>query len=297
VTITLSDGAISLTVAPDRGAEVRSLRAGGAELLYRPPWAPAPLPTGPLGADAWERAWNGGWQLLWPNAGVPCTVDGAQHGFHGAGSVAPFTVTESDGRRALLRCELDGLSCERRYEVDGGRVRAEARIINGSERTIPLIVVEHLVLGGCLAAAGTTIGLNGGWLVEQTWDGTPLPPGGSWPWLGREDFSVLPDRTSRFAVVQHVPAGRARIAGAEGVALELSFDRAAYPHLWLWEERFAAVVAPWDGRGECLAIEPASVPSTDGLAAAIERGEATVLAPGDEQSSWIELRPGERRLE
>lgn len=297
MTITLNEGEISLMIAPDRGAEVRSLRASGVELLYRPPWAPAPLLPGPLTADAWERAWHGGWQLLWPNAGVPCTVNGVQQGFHGAGSVAPFSVIESDGRSASLQCERDGLFCERCYEVDGGRVRATARISNRSERSIPLITVEHLVLGGHLAAAGTAIGLDGGWLVEQTWDGTPLPPGGGWPWLGGEDFSVLPDRTSRFAVVQGVLAGTARIAGAEGVTLELSFDRTAYPHLWLWEERFAAAVAPWDGRGECLAIEPASVPSTDGLAAAIARGEATVLAPGDERSSWIELRPGEGRLE
>ncbi len=291
MTITLSGGSISLTIAPDRGAEVRSLRAGGVELLYRAPWEPAPLPPGPLAADAWERSWHGGWQLLWPNAGVACAVDGVEHGFHGAGSVAPFTVMECNGRRAVLRCELDGLSCERSYEVDRGRVRATARVVNGSEWTIPLIAVEHLVLGGRLAAAGTAIGLDGGRLVEQSWDGTPLAPGGGWPWLGGEDFSLLPVTTSRFAVVEDLPAGRARIAGAEGATLEICFDRVAYPHLWLWEERFGAAIAPWDGRAECLAVEPASVPSTGGLAAAIERGEATLLAPGDEQSSWIELRP------
>jgi hypothetical protein len=221
-------------------------------------------------------------------------VDGVEHGFHGAGSVAPFTVVECNGRRALLRCELDGLSCERGYEVDRGRVRATARIVNGSESTIPLIAVEHLVLGGRLAAAGTAIGLDGGRLVEQSWDGTPLPRGGSWPWLGREDFSLLPATTSRFAVVEDLPAGKARIAAAEGAALEICFDRVAYPHMWLWEERLGAAFPPWDGRAECLAIEPASVPSTDGLAAAIERGEATLLAPGDERSSWIELKPEQR---
>lgn len=298
MTITMGDGVISLTIAPDRGGEVRSLRAAGVELLYRPPWEPAPLPPGPLAAEAWERSWHGGWQLLWPNAGVACVVDGSAHGFHGAGSVAPFTVVQEDERHALLHCDLDGLSCERGYEVDGGRVRATTRVMNCGERTIPLITVEHLVLGGRLAAAGTTVGLDGGWLVEQSWDGTPHPPGSGWPSLEREDYSVLPETTSRFAVVQDLPAGRARITGAEDVALHISFDHAAYPHLWIWEERGGAVVPPWNGDGECLAVEPASVPSTDGLAGAIERGEATLLAPGDERSSWIELVPGKSgRLE
>jgi hypothetical protein len=201
MTITVGDGVISLTIAPDRGGEVRSLRASGVELLYRPPWEPAPLPPGPLAAEAWERSWHGGWQLLWPNAGVACVVDGSAHGFHGAGSVAPFAVVQHDERHALLHCDLDGLSCERGYEVDGGRVRATTRVMNGGERTIPLITVEHLVLGGRLAAAGTTVRLDGGWLVEQSWDGTPHQPGSGWPSLDREDYSVLPETTSRFAVV------------------------------------------------------------------------------------------------
>ena len=75
--------------------------------------------------------------------------------------------------------------------------------------------------------------------------------------------------------------------------LDLRFDHAAFPHLWLWEERFGATVEPWNGRGECLAVEPSSVPSADGLAGAIERGEATLLAPGDEHAGWIELTPSQ----
>ena len=49
---------------------------------------------------------------------------------------------------------------------------------------------------------------------------------------------------------------------------------------------------PWNGRTECLAVEPSSVPSADGLAGAIERGEATELAPGAVFESWCELTPG-----
>jgi hypothetical protein len=292
VTITLRDGTLSLTIAPERGGEARSLVLADVEFMYHPPWASAPLPAGPLAEVPWERSWHGGWQLLWPNAGSACTVDGVGHSFHGAGSVALFSVTEHSRQGASLRCELDGLCCERGFEVRDGAVRATARLINRSERTLPLVLVEHLILGGPLAAEGTTIELDGGQIVEQAWDGTPLGAAGEWPLLGDENYSVLPATTSRFAVVRDVPAGRARIAGAHGATLELAFDRAAYPHLWLWEERFGATVMPWHGKGECLAVEPSSVPSADGLAGAIERGEATLLPPGEEFTSWIELRPG-----
>ena len=90
MTITLSDGSLSLTIVPERGGEARSLALGDVEFLYRSPWASAPLPPGPLDEVPWERSWHGGWQLLWPNAGSACTVDGVEHGFHGAGSVARF---------------------------------------------------------------------------------------------------------------------------------------------------------------------------------------------------------------
>ena len=291
MTITLRDGALSLTIAPERGAEARSLVLGDVEFMYHPPWASAPLPAGPLEEVPWERSWHGGWQLLWPNAGSACTVDGVKHSFHGAGSVARFGVTEHSRQRARLTCELDGLVCERGFELQDGAVRATARIVNRSEGTLPLVLVEHLILGGRMAAEGTRIELDGGQIVEQAWDGTPLGAAGDWPQLGEADYSVLPATTSRFAVVRDIPAGRARVVGRQGATLELAFDRAAYPHLWLWEERFGATVTPWHGDGECLAVEPSSVPSADGLEGAIERGEATLLAPGEELTSWIELRP------
>jgi hypothetical protein len=291
MTIALRDGPLSLTIAPERGGEVRSLSLGETEFLYRPPWAPAPLPAGPLAEVPWERSWHGGWQLLWPNAGAACVVDGTEHGFHGAGSVARFSVTEHSRRSARLRCELDGLCCERGFELRDGAVRGSAVISNRSDAPLPLVLVEHLILGGGLASEGTRIELGGGQLVEQGWDGTPLGSGSPWPTLGETDFSVLPAKGSRFAVVRDLPSASARIAGAGGETLELAFDPAAYPHLWLWEERFGAEVIPWEGGGECLAVEPSSIPSADGLAGAIERGEATVLAPGEELASWIELRP------
>jgi hypothetical protein len=240
----------------------------------------------------WERAWQGGWQLLWPNAGAACTVGDVRHGFHGGGSVAPFAVVEQGEAHARLRCELDGLVCERVYELRDGRVRAMASIRNAGAEPASLIVVEHLILGGRLAAEGTTVALAGGDVIGQEWDGTPVAGGQPWPHCGDEDLSVLPVTTSQFVVVRDLAAGTARVAARDGLALEVRFDREAFPHLWLWEERFGATVEPWSGRGECLAVEPSSVPSTDGLAGAIQRGEATVLAPGAAFESWCELAPG-----
>jgi galactose mutarotase-like enzyme len=292
MTLTLRDGDLALTIAPERGAEARSLEFGGVELLYQAPWSPAPLPPHPIDPTPWTLAWHGGWQLLWPNAGAECTVDGVRHGFHGAGSVAPFSVIEQDAARAVLRCELDDLVCERGFELQDGRVRATARIRNAGAEASSLIVVEHLTLGGRLAAEGTRIALEGGHVIGQEWDGTPTTFAQPWPLLGDEDLSALPATTSQFAVVRDLAAGTARVTAPDRLTLDVRFDHAAFPHLWLWEERFGATVEPWNSQCECLAVEPSSVPSADGLAGAIERGEATELAPGAVFESWCELTPG-----
>jgi hypothetical protein len=154
---------------------------------------------------------------------------------------------------------------------------------------VPYQLVEHLVLGGPFAAEGVQIELPGGELVPQSWEGDEQA-GGPWPVVAGEDWSELGAAPlSRFGVVRGLPAGHAtvRAPGGPAVTLHWSFD--ALPHLWLWQERRGATAPPWDGVTECLAIEPSSAPSADGLAAAHARGEAAVLQPGGRADSWLEL--------
>lgn len=290
MSLRLVAGSAALEIAPERGAEVRSLSVADRELLYRPHWTPAALGDPPLDEVAWERAWHGGWQLLWPNAGWACELDGRRHGFHGEGSVAPFAVADGGPSEAVLTCEDPyGLVCERRYALRPDGVRAEVRIENASAMPQPLMVVEHLILGGSLAADGARIVLPGGALAEQTWDGRDVRRPEAWPNAGGEDWSRLgPVPLSRFGVVRDLAGGEAEVHG-EAASVRLRFALDAYPHAWLWQERRASQTPPWDGRTECLAVEPSSAPSADGLAEAVRRGEARVLAPGATFTGWLEL--------
>ena len=92
MTLRLSSGTLDAVVAPEQGCEVRSLRIGGQELLFQAPWPPAAVPHAPASAVDWEACWRGGWQILLPNSGEPCTVDGRRHGFHGDASIQPWEV-------------------------------------------------------------------------------------------------------------------------------------------------------------------------------------------------------------
>ena len=291
--LTLADGALTMTVDPTRGAEVRSLQVDGRELLFQAPWPPTPLGSAPHDAAAWEGAWRGGWQLLVPNAGEPCTVAGRAHGFHGAASVSEFTAVERSAGAASLRWQDEtGLLVERHYRLGDGAVVARTRLVNTGAASVPYLLVEHLTLGDALAAEGVTIELPGGTLSPQRWDGVETATPTAWPVDDQGDWSRLgPAPLSRFGVVRDVPTGRASVTAPDGLRLELRWSVDALPHVWLWQERCGSDLPPWNGSAQCLAIEPASAPAADGLAAHLARRTARSLPPGSAVDTCFELTP------
>jgi hypothetical protein len=75
-----------------------------------------------------------------------------------------------------------------------------------------------------------------------------------------------------------------------GVAL--AWDVKDFPYAWLWQE-IGSRAFPFFGRASILAIEPAASWPGAGLAAAIDRGQALVLEPGQRRSTTVALIPFE----
>ena len=283
MTVSLASGDLDAVVAPEQGCEMRSLRFRGSELLFQAPWTPARVPAPPASAADWEACWRGGWQVLLPNSGEPCTVGGRRHGFHGDASIAPWDVLRAGAAEVLAAwTDVDGLVAERSVELGPTGVRVRTEVVNSSAVPQAIVPTEHLVLGGPLAGEDAVIELAGGTVAPQTWDGRPDGPAAPWP----AGFDRLAGRPfSRFGVVRDLAERRAVVRGG-GRTVTLGFT---HPHLWLWQEGGGATSAPWDGKTACLAIEPSYCPSADGLAAALARGEAIVLEPGASTVTHLEV--------
>ena len=206
-----------------------------------------------------------------------------QHGFHGDASIAPWDVVASDATSVAARWrDREGLVAARQIELSSAAILATTDVVNTGSEPLPLILVEHLILGGPLAGEDVVIELDGGSVAPQTWAGEPDGEPAPWP----AAFGTLAGRPlARFGVVRDL-ATRAAVVRGGGRTLTLAFS---HPHLWLWQEGHASTAAPWDGRTACLGIEPATCPSADGLARAIARGEATILAPGDTITTHLEI--------
>jgi galactose mutarotase-like enzyme len=293
----LANRQLEAVIDPAVGAEVRSLRpAGGPEFLFQAPWKRIQPATAEADEVAWTEAWQGGWQLLFPNAGEACEVGGTRHGFHGAASLARWRVDRAETDRAELSwTDAGGLAVRRRFALEETRLRVHTTVRSTRPVEIPFVLVEHLILGEPLAQAGSSIEITGGTLQPLADDGSLLPgsTATSWPFAnfdGRlEDWSRGAEApSSRFGSIGRIPDRRARVTVPTlKFAIEVRWSE-SFPHLWFWEERRRAG-APLEDVS-CVGLEPATVPTSQGLARSLERGEASVLGPKGETEFAVEVR-------
>lgn len=276
---TLQNDTLRVVVSAERG-EIRSLVhvPSGDELLFQSPWAPLPSRPDLLDPEEWTAAWPGGWTLLFPNAGEPCTVDGRAHGFHGAASLARWDLEPTSDHALVLRWrDSSGLEIRRAIRLRGDRLEVENRVENGSAGAQPYLLVEHLILGERLAAAGARISAGAAEVLRMSDAGQPLGDGEAWPTA--DDWSTVPDQPfSRFGALRGMCPRRITV---EREGLSAAVEWSGLASLWLWHEHRASDGFPDSAPITCLGVEPASTASSQGLARALADGEAEVIAPGD----------------
>ena len=303
--IELESDTFRAVVDPDRGGDLLFVgRPGGPNALFHEPWE-TPRPAGgstTYGSDSldWLSHYRGGWQVMFPNAGAECTVDGVLHPVHGEVCATPAEVAErSAGHVALRSTTRHGLRIERRISLSPGRpvLLLETRVENGSGVAASYAWGHHPAIA---ATPGMRIDLPVGPVhVDDAFDDpdADLAPGaiGRWPGavLRRGGVAALdrvPDTAvERVCYLPDRPAGWAAVRDpGTGRGVGLAWDVEAFPHLWLWEQmrgrRF-----PFHGRAQLVGIEPVSCWPGDGLARAIERGQGRTIAPDASATGWVTM--------
>lgn len=299
--IQLAAASVAIRIDPRHGGEVVDLidLRSGRQLLGRPPFASDEPVAGELDETTWTRSYRGGWQLLVPNAGNACVVDGVSHGFHGRASTDPWEVAAVGAEAAELTWAGHDLQVRRSFVVRGDAVTVRSTVV--AERTAALVWVEHIALGVDLLDPSVEIVLAGGQayeVSEQSGPATPPANAARWPavrlldgTLERAERAILTTPRSRLLVVAHVDEGRLVVRNRDRrQGIEIQWDTQWLPHLWMWHE-VRTTGGAWRGLTETLVVEPASVPHTLGLAAARELGQAHRLEAGERASTEIVLRP------
>lgn len=302
--IRLETGHLEVEIDEARGAEVVRLgRPGGVNRLA---WIDSDWPLRARAGGAyhspdldWLSEHRGGWQEMFPNAGAGCVVDGIPHPVHGEASVAPWRVIDRAGpREVTLGCYTHTpLALTRRMRLDPGRPRLEIEetIHNPSGLSIPYAWGHHPAFD---APPGTRLEMDGVRYRCETGLDVPeadLGPGsaGGWPW-GEDrdgtplDLSVMPDHPAeRVLYLTEMDRTEAHLLRPDtGDRLTMEWCADAFPYAWVWINR-GATRFPWFGRLNTMAVEPVNVWPADGLAAAVERGQAPWLPGGATRRGWL----------
>ena len=167
--VRLENGIISLTVIPERGAEVHVFEflPLGIDALWKAPWGLRKFASGAAAAGAgseaaWMDQYAGGWQGIFPNGGEPCHYRGAHHNFHGEASIVPWSycVSQVEEDVVCISCEVVLsrspflLKRKFRLERDSAVLHIEESVTNQSLVEMPAMWGHHPALGAPLLSDG-----------------------------------------------------------------------------------------------------------------------------------------------
>jgi hypothetical protein len=299
--LSLASEGVAVRIDPRHGGEVLDLidLRSGRQLLGRPPFGSDEPVPGELDETTWTRSYRGGWQLLVPNAGNACVVDGVAHGFHGRASTDAWTVEDHDPGSATLCWRGHDLEVKRQFTLSGDAVTVGSEVI--ASRDTELVWVEHISLGLELLDPALELELPDCLayeVSEQTGPTAPPKEAAAWPevrlldgTLERADRALLRSPRSRMMIVAGLAEGRISLRNRDrGQGVQISWDLEWLPHAWIWHE-IRTTRDMWRGMAEMLAVEPASIPHTLGLETARRAHQAHRLAAGERRHTEITLRP------
>jgi hypothetical protein len=304
----LQNDLLAVTVLVDKGADIYELtyRPRAVDVLWKSPWglpsAAVTLPT-TQSVVSWMDAYPGGWQVLFPNGGDPCSVQGMELGFHGEAALAAWDYET---------LQADDLGCQVRFwtrlrrspfritrlmslSAGVGVLTIEERITNEGGEPLPYMWSHHPAFGAPFLgpACQVDVGAQSLWADDElVGPGNPLQPGARYPWpmkVAGQDLSRVPDAgTPRvlFAYFEDFEAGWYAITNRElGFGVALVWPREVFPYAWFWQEMHASPGYPWYKSCYVMAIEPATSIPGRGLAKVVEKtGTQRQLGPGESAS-------------
>lgn len=289
--ITLSQKGILVHVDDALGGEITQIEFDGIVLLAYGNWAkPQEIVLNTLLSPArqvWLTNYLGGWQLLVPNAGSECEVDGLSHPFHGEWSRTHVSIVEQSAVSVRMRATMQtSIVVEREIslESDPARIKLTTTLKNESDEPTSFIWGEHPAF---IAQPGDRIDLPSASVVDS--DGVSL---GIWPAShGASSLDVVSADSPHESVhyITNLNSGWAALRRSE-VGIALAWDSRDFPHVWLWREN-GSPGFPFFGKASLIAIEPASTWPGMGLGEARKRGQAFTLLPRESRSTVVTMVP------
>jgi hypothetical protein len=284
--LVLENAAIAVTVIPLKGADIVSLVAKpeGIDVLWRSPWGLPPIAGGtPSASDsavAWAEAYEGGWQVLFPNGGQAGEYKGVELNYHGEASTTAWDVdgvdTDDDSAQIRLSARLrrSPFRIERVMRLEGDRpvLIIRERVTNVGGEPMEFMWGHHPAYGAPFLSGACRIDTSARTIwADDVYDGAAnrLEPGGTFAWPTGErdgvatDLSLVPaedgDPRQTMGFLRDFPGthGWYGITNQDlGLGVGLVWPLDVFPYAWFWQEMHASPGYPWYKGIYAMAIEP-----------------------------------------
>ena len=276
---TLANDAVALSIAPELGGRVVSLRDRISRREWLDGWAPANKrriwrPTDPAN---YETGPGAGIDECLPTV-LPCRIGRKPLPDHGElwNQSLEFDIDPKSGFSCRWNLKSLPLDFERRISLGKNEARFDYRIENRADTPTPFLWAWHPLFTW---KRGDQI---------RTTEKTCLSPGGEevLPWPGNDlSRAFFPKGATPAAKVFLGPLskGRAEIHAANGARLSLDWPAALFPYAGIWITR-----GFWKGLHH-WAIEPTNAP-VDRLSDIREPSPVSLLAPGEVRKWTLKVR-------
>lgn len=275
--LTLSDGDYSITILPEKGSDIISLRDEKTDTEF--------LWTSPQGLrrDTPSRSfidnYEGGWQECFPTGGPPVNYRGAQIGQHGEAHALAWQVIETfcDAGEASVTLETHTIktpfALRKKITLRNhvGLVEIEEWITNRSDESLPVLWGHHPALGGNFLDGSCKIDAP----AREVWSYV-LPENaqtgqfdqnvrGVWPHLSNKrgesvdvsDVAPAAAKTADMLFIGGFDDGWISVTNRDRkVGIAYLFDSAIFPVVWFWQMYGGGTGYPWYSRAYTMALEP-----------------------------------------
>lgn len=315
-TLSIENELIKVSVLPDKGTDI-------FEFVYKPkdldfmwhsffgvrnPAKYVPTVNHPYGnfLDYYE----GGWQEMFPNIGMPCEYKGAPLGVHGEVSLLPWEyVIEQDTPEKVtvkfwVRTVRSPYFLEKKLTLLGNdpTLYIDERVINEGCETMQFMWGHHPAVGPVFLDESCTIEIPGAKKARTTpadlGSNAVLAKDYSFEWPLAEgidgkiyDLSKVPSIDAKVVhefYLYDIDEGCYRITNNnKKVGFGMKWDKDLFPIIWVWAPYGGAQGFPWFGRNYNLAVEPWSGVPGD-LSKVAESNSGIVIEPGQEIKTSFE---------
>lgn len=314
--VRIENSRVAVTLLPDKGADIYEWihKKSGVDVLWKSPWGlrkpGAGIPSSFNSAVTWIEWYPGGWQVLFPSGGGPCTYKGVELNFHGEASTIFWDVADlgSNDEAAWVRLTTRlarspfALTREIVLEKDSDSFLMRETVRNDGGEPMDYMWGHHPAYGAPFLSGDCRIDTNAKTLVaDDAYD----PPASvmdldgrfEWPVATRNgvdtDLSAMPgeadERASLGYFGDYDETAWYGITNTHlGIGAGLAWRSEDFPHAWFWQEMHASPGFPWYKGVYVMAIEPNTTIPGQGLVTAGEKtGTHRRLEPGESRTAEI----------